>query len=136
MSSDFLTTRRYTRNLLSMTSLKTIKIKSAVSISLAATLLAFSAGYFLGQSQLNFSQGNKSQAKPVASSGGNVKINSLSGTVQSINGKAIILKVNESDARTAEIDSQTKIYLQEQKSPDQYQKETDEYFKKTQQQMA
>ncbi|MEK7067588.1 MAG: hypothetical protein AAB956_01180, partial [Patescibacteria group bacterium] len=39
-----------------------------------------------------------------------------------------------SDERTVETDSQTKIYILEQKSPEQYQKEVEEYNKKTQEQ--
>jgi len=110
--------------------------KQTIIISLVVALLAFLGGYFLGQSKFNFSQGNKFQNKPISSSGSNVKINSLSGIVKSINANRIALKINESDERLAEIDGQTKIYIQEQKDPSQYQKEMDEYIKRTQEQAA
>jgi len=126
-------------NLLFTTSLKAINMKQTIIISLVVGLLAFSGGYFFDQSGLisrqNFNKNSSNyQVKTDNSLGNNVKIISLSGAVQSINGSTITLKINESDERTVETDNQTKIYIQEQKDPAQYQKEMDEYLKKTQEQ--
>lgn len=114
-------------------------MKQTIIISLIVGCLAFFGGYFLNQAKLisaqNFNKraGNK-QIQANTSQGNNVKINSLSGAVKAINGNTLTLKINQSDERTVETDSQTKIYILEEKSQEQYQKEMAEYNKKIQEQ--
>ena len=122
-----------------MMNLKATEMKQTIIISLIVGLLAFFGGYFLNQAKLisaqNFNKraGNK-QIQTNTSQGNNVKINSLSGAVKAINGNTLTLKINQSDERTVETDSQTKIYILEEKSQEQYRKEMAEYNKKIQEQ--
>jgi len=115
----------------------TIKQTIAISFitSLVVALLAFSGGYFIGQTKVVNNQNinkvsDKPQEKQDAPLEENREIYILSGTVKEINDDNILINISKSDERIVEIDGNTKIYVLEEKSHDQYQKEMDEYLKK------
>jgi len=133
-------------------------MKQTIIISLIASLIFFTLGYFIGTANINsasqlakeantFQAGREAPKKELADSDldapiNNPEINNILGQVIAVKDNTVILKISPLgrsadlilDERAVKIDANTKIYILEQKDQAQYQSEMAEYNKKMQEQ--
>lgn len=138
-------------------------MKKTIIISLVVALVFFVFGYFVGGTRLSpvgqsasvqlaqgdntYQAGYDAAKKRLAESGfapmSNLEVKNISGEVTAVKNKAITLKIRplepladpSLDVRIVTVDSNTKVYISEQKDRVLYQKEMADFNKKMQEQI-